>query len=240
MYDTITTFDHRFELPHMKAHITLNKREYIRDIPISWDQVTFGDFLKLEACGQDIVKVIALLTRLDYETLCQAKIKNMDQVVSILGFLNKPMPKQDPSTIKSILGYPVPKGLEFEQVQMFVDLKNYVTESQKLTPAEQLERYTLYCAVYACSHKHGKYDWKLAEEMKDEFLNAPCTEVLAIGNFTLLRLIGLNLNINLNSLKAGSRIKRFRLAFKGWVLLTVHFFQSLISKKGLAIKKMKS
>lgn len=224
----------------MKVTITLNKKEHHRDIPTSWDQVTFKDFLQLDDCGQDIIKVIALLTRIDYEQLKVAKIKNMDTVIATLGFLNKPMVPPDAQGIKTILGYPLPKNLEFEQVQMYLDLKNYVNEAQKLTPKEQLERYTLYVAVYACIHLKGKYDWKYAEELAPIFLNAPCTEVVAIGNFTLLRLIGLNLHINLNSLKTGSTIKRFRLALKGYLLLMARYFRSLISKKELVIKKTKS
>lgn len=224
----------------MKVTIILNKQEYIRDVPTSWDQVTFKEFLALDSCGQDIVKVIALFTGIDYEQLKVAKIKNMDTVIATLGFLNKPIEPVDPLSIKTILGYPLPKDLEFEQVQMYLDLKNYVSEAQKLTPVEQLERYTLYVAVYTCSHWKGNYDWKYAEELAPVFLKAPAVEVLALGNFTLLRLIGLNLNMRIDSLKAVSRLKRFRLVFKGYLLRTGHYFQSLISKKELAIKKMKS
>jgi hypothetical protein len=245
----------------MKAHITLNKKEFIRDIPTYWEDplLTFGDFLKLEACGTDIVKVIALLTRLDYEQLKVAKITNLEEVIAKLGFLNKPHPllhadfsKMSADQLKhfhqvvkdhlprEVYGYPVPKNLEMEQVQMYTDLNTFVSESKNLTPLEQLERYTLYVAAYATVKFKGEHDWQHAEQLAPVFLNAPCVEVMAVGNFTLMKLIGLNLHINLNSLKAGSRIKRFRLAFKGWVLLTVHSFQYLISKKGLVIKKMKS
>jgi hypothetical protein len=238
----------------VKATIILNKREYKRDIPISWDQVTFGDFLKLESCGDDIIKVIAMLTRLDYEQVKLAKIKNLEGIMTTLGFLKRPHPmlhadfsKMSADQLKNfhqvvrehlpmeIYGYPVPKNLEMEQAQMYMDLNTFVKESKDLTPLEQLERYTLYVATYATVKFKGEHDWRHAVQLAPVFLNAPCVEVMAVGNFTLL-----NLHINLNSLKAGSRIKRFRLAFKGWALLTVHFFRSLISKKGLAIKKMKS
>lgn len=245
----------------MKAHITLNKREYIRDIPTYWEDplLTFGDFIKLESCGEDIIKVIALLTKMDYEQLKLAKIKNLEGIITTLGFLKRPHPmlhadfsKMNADELKNfhqvvrehlpqeIYGYPVPKNLEMEQAMMYMDLNTFVKESKDLTPLQQLERYTLYVATYATVKFKGEHDWSYAVQLAPVFLNAPCVEVMAVGNFTLLKLIALNLHINLNSLKAGSRIKRFRLAFKGWVLLTVHFFRSLISKKGLAIKKMKS
>lgn len=222
----------------MKVTITLNKQTHHRDIPISWDQVTFGDFLKLDECGQDVLKVIALLTRLDYEQLKKAHIKDLDRVVEVLGFLKKPMTLPDYQSIKVIHGYPLPKGLEFEEAGMYLDLQNYLKETDKLTNPKKLEKYTVYCAVYACRHRYGKYDWQLAEQLSPVFLNAPCTEVLAVGNFTLLRLVGLNLNINLNSLKAGSRLKRFKLALKAWVIRMGSAYHWTILLKKLGLKRM--
>lgn len=208
--------------------IIINKVEYEQWLPMIWDQVPFKLFIDLDACGQDIIKVISLFTAIEYDTLRTAKIVDMDSVIEDLGFLNK---KPEPVIPKTILGYTVPKDLEFEQVQMYLDLKNYVKEAKELPPLVQLERYALYCAVFACIAKHGKYDWSLAEAMAPEFLQAPCTEVLGIGNFTLMKLIGLNLNIKTTSRKAGSRIMRFRLAFRGFMILMVHRLRSLILKK---------
>src|SRR5438552_15893148 len=110
----------------MKASIIINGKEHKRDIPVCWDQVTFETFMKLDECGNDIVKVIALVTRIDYQVLAKAHIKNMDQVIAALGFLKKPVAGIIP---KTILGYPVPKNLEFEQIQLYIDLKNYLPES---------------------------------------------------------------------------------------------------------------
>lgn len=221
----------------MKVTITINKQVFHRDIPITWDQVSFGDFLKLDECGQDVIKVIALLTRIDYEQLKKAHIKNLDQIVSVLGFLKKPMDPPDAKSIKYLHGYKLPDDLEFEETQMFLDLQKYVTEAKDLTPLQQLERFTLYCAVYACKRWKGAYDWKHAEELAPTFLNAPCTEVMAIGNFTLLRLIGLNLNINPASLNRVTPLKKFRLALKGFRLRMVYRLHSMIWLKRLGVKK---
>lgn len=218
----------------MKVTITLNKQTFHRDIPISWDQVTFGDFLKLDACGQDVIKVIAMLTRVDYEQLKKAHIKNLDGVIATLGFLNKPMVPADYQSIKSLYGYPLPKGLEFEETQMYLDLKDEIGKDQALTPIQQLEKYTLYCAVYACKHFYGEYGWEHALKLAPVFLNAPCTEVVAVGNFTLMRLIGLNLGIATDSLNQVSRIKKFRLVLKALVIRTGYYLRSRILRKGLA------
>jgi len=220
--------------------IIIYGKSHKREVPTSWgnpnDFVTFGQFLHLDSCGQDIVKVISLLTQVDNSTLLKSRIVNMDNLVQTLAFLKT---KPEPVIPKTILGYPVPANLEFEQVQMYLDLKNYVAEANKKTAMEQLESYTLYCAVYACIAKYGRYDFKLAEEMKDEFLNAPCTEVMGIGNFTLVRLIGLNLSTKISYPKAGSRLTRFRLGLTAFRLRSAHFLQSLISKKPPATKNQR-
>lgn len=239
----------------MKVSIYINGKENQREIPINWDQVKFRQFLALETCGDDIIKVIALFTGVDYDTLLKAKIKNLDEIIAVLGFLKKPMEEVIPVTI---MGYHVPKKLEFEQTQMYLDLKNSWSESRQLSAIEQLEKYTLYCAVYTCMQKdaewcgklieelhifdsrqaeellEGRYDFRKADKMKDEFLEAPCTEVMGIGNFTLLRLIALNANINLNSQKPSTRIKRFKLAFKIYRLRMAQALRSLTWKKRLA------
>jgi hypothetical protein len=235
----------------MKVSIFINKHEHKRDIPLSYDQVSFGNFINLDRCGTDKVKVMSLFWRLDYETLCKAKIKNMDEVISKLAFLDRRHPllhptQEQPLTPelirqyipKELYGYPLPTNLEWEETQQYIDLKTYVSESKDLTPIQQLERYTIYCAVYAVKHLKGKYSWEEAEKLAPVFLNAPCTEVMAIGNFTLLRLIGLNLNTNPGSQKAGSRMQRFRLALKGWAIRTVSISRWTIWLKKLGAKRM--
>lgn len=215
----------------MKVTVIQNGKPQVIDLPTSWDQVTFRQFLKLDECGDDIVKVIALLTGIEYNTLLKAKIVDMDQVIAMLGFLKKPA---QPFIPTSICGYPVPKDLAFEEVQMFVDLKTYIFETKDKTGLEQLAQYPVYCAVYACSYRYGKYDFQLAEKLSDVFFDAPCTEVLGIGNFTLLRLTGLNLNIALNSRQPLTRMQKFKLVLKTWRKTSVHMQRWFTWKKKLA------
>lgn len=214
----------------LKVTILINRKEDERSVPTCWDDVSFGKFLKLESCQQDIVAVIALFVGIDYDILRRSKIINMDSVIATLKFLTEPMV---PAVPKTILGYPVPPKLEFEQVQMYLDLKDYVSKAKELTPLQQLESYTLYCAVYACRSKHKEYDWEKAEAMRDEFLQAPCTEVMGIGNFTLLKLIGLKNNIDVTSRKPDSLIKKLKLVLAYLRIRTVLFLRSFNWRKRL-------
>jgi hypothetical protein len=208
-----------------------NNQKQEKPIPVSWDQVTFGQFLKLGECGSDRIKVLSLFTGIDYETLKKSKIIGLDRALAALLFLEK---APEPRVPKEILGYPVPENLEFEQVQMYLDLKTYLEESKGKTPEEQLAQYTLYCAVYAVPHwKQGQYSWEFTEKLAPLFLNAPCTEVMGIGNFTLAKLIGLKHDIKIDYHRRRLTLQVVRLTIKGFMLNIQGCFQRLLLKKKL-------
>ena len=106
-----------------------------------------------------------------------------------------------------------------DTVEQYEDLKQSLRESKDFEPKQQLEQYALYCAIYACRQEFGDYDIKKAESMVKYFYNAPAMEVLAVGNFTLLKLIGLKRRTSGFSPKPSTRLKRWRLALTGWLKL---------------------
>lgn len=193
----------------MTVTIVINGKAVKKELPTSWDQVTFRQFMSLEKCGNDKIKVIALLIDIDYETLVKAKILNLDSLIAVLGFLRRPA---QPIIPTSICGYSVPKDLAFEEVKQYIDIKACIDEVSESDAVKQLERYPLYCAIYACSHRYGRYEFEYAEKLSDIFFNAPCTEVLGIGNFTLRRFTALSQNINPSSLNRVTPMKKFKLA----------------------------
>jgi hypothetical protein len=211
----------------MEITIKLKDKVYKRNIPTRWEEVTFRQFLLLEDCGEDFIKLFSMFTGVDEDTIRKATIAKLDSIIEMLGFLRTKMPANIP---KTILGYSVPKDLGFETIGQFSDLNNDLKESKELTNRQRLERYTLYCAMYACKEKYGEYDWKKAEEMKDEFLEAPAVEVLAIGNFTLLKLIALRSNTKSSYRKRHIRKKRLKLAFLAWQMHLGFLVRSCISK----------
>lgn len=198
----------------MKIQIAHNKLRYDRNFPTCWDQVNYGQFLDLADCVTDEVKIFTVFTGIPAEIIKKAKITGLDSVIAVLGFLRTPPVQIMP---KTILGYPLPADLGFETLDQYTDLKDDLDKSGELKGKDALVKYPLYCAIYACKAKYGEYDWKLAESMADEFLKAPAPEVLAIGNFTLAKLIGLNLNIDPASRKKITRMRRYRLVLKAWV-----------------------
>jgi hypothetical protein len=196
----------------MTIQLELNGVKIKRQIPTIWAEISFKQFLGLEPLGQDYVKVLAFFLEMDEETLRKAKIYGLDGILIALKFLNT---KCELTIPIKILSYDLPKDLGLETIGQYADLREDLITTKEFTPQQRLERYTLYCAIYACK----PYDWQKAESMRDEFLNAPALEVLAIGHFTLMKLIGLNSDMRpgSQSLRTRTRIRKFRQAFRIWL-----------------------
>jgi len=197
----------------MNIELELNGVKITRKIPTSWagpDAVTFGQFIDIEPLQQDKVKVLAYFLGMDNVTLRKARITGLEAILLALGFLNT---QPDLSIPEKIMGHPVPKDLAFETIGQYADLRDDLKNTQGMSGLERLKRYPLYCATYACK----PYDWQKAEEMKEKFMNAPAGEVLAIGHFTLVKLIGLSAPTKPTSPTPPTRLKKLRQGLTVWV-----------------------
>ena len=244
----------------MIVTITLNGVTVTKKIPTSWAEVKFKDLEQITKNPQDTTAILSILTEIDVETLKRAKIANVDDIILALAFFQKDAPLVVPD---KILGYPIPKDLGFETTMQYEDLKLHLKElkDKKVTDQEMLSYYPLYCAIYACTQKNqawlddfnkrhefvgdkaitlGTYHWLIAQEMAAEFNEAPATEVLAIGNFTLLKLIGLNLGIKNGVPIRLTRKMKLMLVLKSWVKSLVLPVQLHIWKRRLRTKKVNS
>jgi len=205
----------------MKIKIVHSNQTIEPDLPLSYDEITFEKFLELGEVGNDRIKAMPCLTGLDYELLKSAKVVNLDSILPLLSFLDEPLKADVP---KKILKYSIPKNLENEETQRYLDLKLCIEESINLDPIEQLKRYPLYCAIYACSDPkaYGKYSYEYAVEMQKEFFKAPCTEVVGIGHFTLLKMLGLKKNTDLSSPQPSTTKRKLKLVLINWRKILVH------------------
>jgi hypothetical protein len=186
---------------------TLNNVKVTRDIPTDWPQVKYSSFLKLQ--DRKELSALSTFTGFEPEVLKQATVKNLDQVIRALSFV-----KTNPDLFKlpkKILGYEVRQDLGFEPFGRYTDIKELVEKEQ--SEVELLKQYPLLCATYCMP---GVYDFKEAEKLATQFEEAPCTEVLALGNFLLLRLIGLKNSTEKTSLLTRILPKKVRLAFQLW------------------------
>jgi hypothetical protein len=166
----------------MIFNIGLNGVIVSRDIPEGWHKMNFRQFIDVAKAGNDMNKVISVLTGVDEETLKKAKIKNFDVLLSTLSFMQKPVNQIMPS---AILGLTVPKNMEDEAAARYGDLTEITSKFLKDDNIGNLEYYPKIVATYVTP---SPYNFKEADKLATQLFDAPCTEVLAIGNFTLLRL----------------------------------------------------
>lgn len=202
----------------MKATLTYKGVSQIVDIPTRWLELKFRHFVELHRAGVfkpnaeiDWLKVFSIFTGLTEHELEAATWVDLDDLLVALTFLITDIPTGLP---KTVLGYTIPQDIGFETVGQYKYLKEDVKASGELSDSDQIARYALYLATYACSQKHGEFSWVKCEEMAEEFLDAPAPEVLAVAHFTLLKLIGLTQHIEIDYLKRHTRKMRWRQAFR--------------------------
>lgn len=209
----------------MKMTIILNGVKVQKEIPMGWKKVTFDQFLKLAECGKDISKVLALFTGIEADILRKAKIINFDVIRQTLQFLETELKYPIPETV---LGHKIPKNLEMETIGQFEDLKkecSQFTDNQM----DNIKKYPLIVATYCVD----PYDWMEAEKLATSFFNAPCQEVLAIGNFTLVKLIESKANTKPIYRQGDTVMSRLRLAMRAWRRNTVFSVRWFLWKRRL-------
>jgi hypothetical protein len=223
----------------MTIKITLNGLTYEKNIPTSWDQVTFGQMLAMKDCKTP-TETFAALVGIDVETLKQARIKGADKVIGILSFLKETNINAG-ELPKEILGYKIPQNLEFEWVQVYENLKAEIDEAKEAHEAGDefalMKKYPLFVAMFGYPHTYDTFNIEKIEELAPYFLTAPVGEVLAVGNFTLLKLTGLRLGINPLSQKRLTPWRRFKLVLIVWLRHTVSLVRWYLWKKKLDIKE---
>lgn len=163
----------------MKITITLNGVKVKKDIPIGWDEVTFGELLGVRKSKSE-TEIISVFTGIDAEVLAKAKIGNLVTIKALLSFLTTTPTYDLP---KEILGYSIRDNVEMEEISRYADMEA-VIKSFGDDEIANLEKYPLIVATYVAE----PYNYKDAETLAPVFLDAPAMEVLAVANFTLVNM----------------------------------------------------
>lgn len=181
------------------------------DIPNAWHLVTWRQFVALSKAGSDQCKIIEAVTGIDSETIRAASIKNFDVLISCLSFMTTEMNLIMPSTI---LGYKVPTNLEDEAAARFGDVQEIAQKFKEDDKIGNLEYYPLIAATYIVP---SPYNFKEADKLAERLQDAPCSEVMAIGNFTLLKLMKSSSGMLNSSHLEGTLRNRLRRATINWL-----------------------
>lgn len=224
----------------MNFKITLNGVTLEKQIPDNWQQVTFMMYLQIMDIPNDEPhRILAALTGVDEVTLNKAKIVGLDKVLQCLSFMRtSPMDFTVPETI---LGHKVPKNLQWESTGQFKDCQSIAATIKpvdgNVSRADQ-EKYLQFVAIYTMPN-YLDATMEEQEEFAKQFNQAPCEEVLAIGNFTLLKLIALKLNIKKEPASKSGPMKRWRQAFRLWRINTALTLRFYLLRRKLGSARMK-
>lgn len=187
-----------------------------KQIPSRWEEVTFKQMLDMHELRTDQAAMLAYLLGVDADYFKRAKLFNMDEVLSVISFLGSQIPDYLLTIPKTCRGYKIPPRLELETMGQLQDLRLIIQEG-KGDYLATIKQYPLIVATYACVEAFGRpYDHKDADMLADYFYQAPCTEVMAIGNFTLAKLAILKSASQKASLRSRSPLSRLR---RGWTSL---------------------
>jgi hypothetical protein len=205
-----------------------------KEIPESWDKVSFRKFHEITKCGNDVNSTISILTEVPRDILLKAKIKGFDVLLSCLAFTRKPVDQLMPS---SLLDLPVPKRLEDEAAGRFGDLQEIIKKFVKDDSAGNLSHYPLIVATYITP---SPYNFNEAEALAEKLWEAPCGEVLATGNFILMRLSASKDGMLNSSHLEGTLKNRLRRATINWLTRLAFSIRYGTWKRSLPLSVRKS
>lgn len=188
----------------IKATINGNTVEF----PTSWEEVKFGQYLKLITAKTDTETMCAFLD-LDQETIRKATFKGLEMVKSRMNFLKEP-PLIDEKPTK-LLDYIFPQDITFESVERMETLSKYAQEAARSEDIFiQNEMLAMYAAIYCVR----EFDEEKAKYLAKQYLDAPCLEVMSAGTFFHASILSLETGLTMNYLRRNIPMKKSKPGLK--------------------------
>ncbi len=172
------------------------------DIASSWEDLNFGQFIKVLELKNDTHQAISIVSGLDYEYLKKSTIIGLEPLIQAIQFLGKPY--KFPETSFKLGKYKLPldsKGEfnpQFKRLDQFEDMRKIMIDSDKGIK-NVTEAYAKYCAIYLQEIRDKEYNYSKAMAMVDEIMLMPAKEVVPTGSFFLIKLLSLTNGIKKTS-----------------------------------------
>ena len=186
-------------------------------IETSWEELTFGKYLKFVNAKNDYNAFIGILLDLDPETVAKAKWEGLDGVLQSIQFLNTQKVEIDPVPTK-VGDIKLPKDIAFETTEQFETLRQQVLKvnGEDSDLVAKTKALAMYCAIYCQPIKdNAPFDYEKAQWLAEEMMNYPCLEVMSAGNFFMAKCLSLTSGLPMSYLRKNTPLKRKRLDFAG-------------------------
>lgn len=149
-------------------------------IETSWDEVSFGKFLKLINV-QDYVNILSVLLDEPPEVIKKAEFVGLAPVIKAIQFMQK---QAEVDAFPTKLGdYILPKDITYQTVEQFEVLRSEMVKSASVPMQEQTKALAMYAAIYCQPLKGEEFDIEKAQWLAEEFMKYPCREVMSAGSF---------------------------------------------------------
>lgn len=195
-------------------------------IPSCWDDVTFGQYLKVMNLTDDTIELVSVFTGIEYETLNKSIIIGLDKVITALKFLNTT--PAFPGSVNKCGKYDIPnnsKGgfnIQHETLGQFEDMRQIMKKIPQGDLLEHTKAYGRYVAIYLQKIRDGEYSNLKAVQMEDEINDMPAYQVIALGGFFFLRLWSLSTGIQSSSQNTPPIQKKSKPVTKGSKKASAH------------------
>jgi hypothetical protein len=172
--------------------ITFKLNNQQLQIPTSWEEVTFAQYLQIFDLKDDVVKLVSLFTNQDYEQLKKATIVGLDRLLEAISFINTP--HEIPTYSPTCGPYTLPansKGqfnIQYESLGQFEDARQAMNKVAGKSMQEHTKAYGKYVAIYLQKIRDGEYDFNKVESMEAEVQNFPALQVCSLGQFFFVKL----------------------------------------------------
>jgi len=185
-------------------------------IPSTWNDVTFKQYLSFfDLDGKD-ESVLALFTGLDKDLIRRAKITGLETVLIALDFI-KEAPEWS-KTPELFCGHLMPKDITFEALAPYADCRDLIeksTDDLKTFASNYAKIAAIY--LYCVREGYENYDFDKAILLEDEVLNQPAWEVAGLGSFFITKFSPLKISTKKNSQTEGSLLRKLKRGTKNLV-----------------------
>lgn len=167
-------------------------------VPTTWDDVMYLQYIALLTIPNSLIHYIHLFTGIPLDKLQNAELKNLEKISLALSFLT--IPPQFTEGAVNIGKYPVPKDVTIESLGQFEDLRALC--NRRPPDLSTIENQMLFadccleaCAIYLQKVWDGKYDSNRVPEVKLRLKVESCTDIIQTGTFFLSKPLNTSMNM---------------------------------------------
>lgn len=161
------------------------------NVPTCWEDLTFSQYMRVLSLKDDTVELISIFTGLDQEYLRSARILGLKELLEVTKFLKTHIDVSKLLPPDTILGVKLPATVQLESLGQFEDMRKIMVSGHGADLSQFLENYARYVAIYVQKERDGSYNYKKAQDLIPEIMQAPALEVIGAGSFFYVMLLSL-------------------------------------------------